>query len=488
MASESPKSVEGQAAAGSGQSPSKTTGVKETKPKNPPRPNYGQIHSKSLPFEVYPLPAFIPHNPLSIVRIAITLITHSIWPPSSLLAVHGAYFSPETQSVHVTDPQSIRALWEQGFWGTGSLSRSEPRWLDLEKRKRGLQASQTSEEITAQRRRERRQFKLERARLEREAIEEQRRLEAEGLSPEVAREKANATVEGMAKSSPDAEKSEQKPQELQLQTPRKVSDTKNSREDTPDRLPEELELIIEDQEHLQLTLEEAFFLQYGLGTLSVSRNGKQITTTQLFRSFCANSTCPVSEDTNQFPYTPVPTRDLGHVFVGHLYTNCDELRKHKEAQDRAQVQAHAQLQTDSTRPDNPFLLKYIVLHHYRSLGWVVRPGIKFAVDYLLYNRGPAFTHAEFAIMILPSYSHPYWSETEERKQEAKEKQSRDWWWLHRVNRVQTQVHKTLMLVYVEIPPPWDIADTVELDIGGILKKYKVREFTLGRWAPNRQRK
>lgn len=44
--------------------------------------------------------------------------------------------------------------------------------------------------------------------------------------------------------------------------------------------------------------------------------------------------------------------------------------------------------------DNPFLIHYVAYHHYRSLGWVVKGGIKFCVDYLLYKRGPVFSHAE----------------------------------------------------------------------------------------------
>lgn len=47
-----------------------------------------------------------------------------------------------------------------------------------------------------------------------------------------------------------------------------------------------------------------------------------------------------------------------------------------------------------SRFDNPFLINYIVYHHYRSLGWVIKGGIKFCVDYLLYKRGPVFHHAE----------------------------------------------------------------------------------------------
>jgi tRNA-splicing endonuclease subunit Sen2 len=51
-------------------------------------------------------------------------------------------------------------------------------------------------------------------------------------------------------------------------------------------------------------------------------------------------------------------------------------------------------QVHALRPDNPFLINYVFLHHYRSLGWVVKNGVKFCADYLLYKRGPVFHHAE----------------------------------------------------------------------------------------------
>ena len=47
------------------------------------------------------------------------------------------------------------------------------------------------------------------------------------------------------------------------------------------------------------------------------------------------------------------------------------------------------------RADNPFLVNYAAYHYYRSLGWVVKGGIKFCVDLLLYKRGPVFHHAEY---------------------------------------------------------------------------------------------
>jgi len=137
--------------------------------------------------------------------------------------------------------------------------------------------------------------------------------------------------------------------------------------------------------------------------------------------------------------------------------------------------------------DDPFLLSYVVYHHFRSLGWVIRPGVKFAVDYLLYNRGPVFSHAAFAVIIVPSYDHPYWSETPGRRREVEAKRkSKDWWWFHCVNRIQSQVVKTLVLVYVEVPPPVHNDDGI-INIGKFLKRYKVREYTFKRWVANRSR-
>jgi len=97
------------------------------------------------------------------------------------------------------------------------------------------------------------------------------------------------------------------------------------------------------------------------------------------------------------------------------------------------------------RFDNPFLLHYVVYHHYRSLGWVVKTGLKFCVDYLLYKRGPVFTHAEFAIVVCPVYEDP-------RDQPQSDSESTfSWSWLSTINRANSQVMKTLILAYVTIP-------------------------------------
>jgi len=139
-----------------------------------------------------------------------------------------------------------------------------------------------------------------------------------------------------------------------------------------------------------------------------------------------------------------------------------------------------------TSPDDPFMISYVVYHHFRSLGWVVRGGIKFSVDWLLYARGPVFTHAEFAVLVLPSYSHAYWSEEPDRRSYVNGKEKKTWHWLHCINRVNSQVHKTLLLVYVDIPPPIGEDEERELGITGVLGRYSIREVMIKRFLYNRQ--
>lgn len=449
----------------------------EPPPRSPPRPNYGKIHARPLPVNVYPLPTFIPHNPLSIFHIAFTYLYRILAPPSSHPKIlYQAYFSPETRSVHVTDETAIRALWESGFFGKGSLSRSEPSWLDRENKRRGAIANETSEEFTAQRREERRRFKQERARKEREAIEEklkeERQLHETGC---VAEETARSRFEGLNGGPVDslAESMESLFEQQPLSPPvlppimLSLSDTANGansgKEDHISRTPTEpaasdaskpmeqdLEaeaMAIENQEHLQLNPSEAFFLVYALGILQI---------------LAQNTSAPLLPET------------LFSLFRRHSY--------------------FPPCETQDLQPDDPFLLQYVVYHHFRSLGWVVRPGIKFAVDWLLYLRGPVFSHAEFAIIVLPAYTPPYWRSTQDLQKSTKRKESKSWWWLHCVNRVQSQVRKSLVICYVEVPPPITVpalaernASVKDTDIGRILKQYKVREMTLKRWTPNRER-
>ncbi|KAH8805783.1 hypothetical protein F5884DRAFT_800586 [Xylogone sp. PMI_703] len=582
-----------------------------------------KLYTLPAPLRTFPLPAFVPHNPVSLFHLLYAWVSQAIRRPSSHFDIlYQAWFSPETRSVHVTDTRSIRGLWEQGFYGKGSLSRSEPSWLDREKTRRGSKSNLTSEEVTRQRRAERQQAKWERARKEREAIDKQLLEEAQvalnaqvmdqhlpeapnlnsqvtkpekpteifpvgplellalpnslsdlietsqteigatGLGVEFTDEKCSVGVynvrrtfsaptgplqllslpnsnlellnltaipghprehisngtrsldnmELSASSSNSSIGSQTSDSTVMLNgditdpesqfqdlsngpngtihgspdsngpikingdlsngsatTDSSASPTMKRRKSvrfsptvehntffqTEPPTPKHAAIvvagtegdisIIRDQEHFQLTMEEAFFLSYALGALQV---------------LDPNTKAPISNE------------DLFALFRRTSYFP-------------------PRLLNAALAPDDPFLVSYVVYHHFRSLGWVVRGGTKFSVDYLLYNRGPVFSHAEFAILVLPSYSDPYWSSDAflQNYVKAKEKGGK-WSWVHCVNRVLAQVKKTLVLVYVDIPAPLsgNNGETEQaLGIDGVLARYKVREFVVKRWLSNRMR-
>ncbi|KAK3951748.1 hypothetical protein QBC32DRAFT_370886 [Pseudoneurospora amorphoporcata] len=599
----------------------------------PPRPlrvPYHQIYKLPAPLRTFPLPTFYPSNPLSLFHLAFAWLRQVLLPPPAEPSViHEGIWDPDTRSVHVKDPKSIRALWEQGFYGKGSLSRSEPNWFKRELSRRGLDGTTVSEERTVSRREERKQVKWERAKAELEAIEKQKLEEAQlnsetvnaavpeptaaGSKPElevlpaslpdpdlsatstassslaaptdefvpktvaqghivehkapvgplellalpnsyalVRGEESVLSQPGPATTFEDARKEFKPPvgpiellalpnsladlvalsvvsvlsedvgidedesskdqveasaltndepetsatelndtnssvssppstgglpdsQPAQEDTPatperRKsvrfsptvesttfqhtdaASDVKNNNgsPDTeaissavpavekpiitdvvPAVFPEELV----DKEHFQLAPEEAFFLAFGLGALRVVDlvTKAPISNEQLLTKLRANS---------YFPPRSV----------------------------------------DDLRPEDPFLVQYAVYHHFRSLGWVPRHGIKFGVDWIIYQRGPVFDHSEFGIMVVPSFSDPRWSEYEH------EESKKSWSWLMGVNRVLAHVLKSLVLVYVDVPPP-PVFDE-EMKKGGIsaaLKKFTIREVMVRRFSVNRNR-
>lgn len=90
-------------------------------------------------------------------------------------------------------------------------------------------------------------------------------------------------------------------------------------------------------EYLQLSLEEAFFLVYALGCLSVHYNEETMTISQLWEMF-----------------------------------RC--------------VQPH-------------FETTYIAYHYFRSKGWVPKSGVKYGSDLMLYRKGPPFYHASYSVVV-----------------------------------------------------------------------------------------
>lgn len=153
--------------------------------------------------------------------------------------------------------------------------------------------------------------------------------------------------------------------------------------------PAEQERVMRDNgihvanlEHTQLQREEAFFLALSFDSLQVC--------------------IPNDDDPSGDGYIALSTLDLWELFL------------------RASLPRYSPFASASVsklRPDNPFVLSYVVYHHYRSLGWVVRNGVKFCVDWVLYKgsdgtdnmrggAGPVGGHAECVFL---KEAFPPWS-------------------------------------------------------------------------------
>lgn len=123
-----------------------------------------------------------------------------------------------------------------------------------------------------------------------------------------------------------------------------------------------------------------------------------------------------------------------------------------------------------------FLYNYVAYHHFRSKGWCVKSGVKFGTDFLLYKRGPPFSHAEFAIMVVPTYAD----------EEKNRRLAPQWWWTSSVGRVIGGVKKTLVFSYVQVPEEFDAIDS-DFDLVAFLKASKVTDIVYRRWLPMRSR-
>ena len=194
-----------------------------------------------------------------------------------------------------------------------------------------------------------------------------------------------------------------------------------------------------NKEHFQLAPEEAFFLVFALGALAV---------------------------VDLVTLAPISTEDLLGLFGAHSHFPPREVGA----------------PWGGLGPRDPFLVNYVVYHHFRSLGWVPRHGIKFGVDWILYQRGPVFDHSEFGVMVMPSFSDKGWAGHEHQAAQ------KSWSWLMGVNRVLAHVLKGLVLVYVDIPPPAVFEQCMQQGgIAAALKKYTLREVMVRRFSVNRNR-
>ncbi|KAI3392707.1 hypothetical protein diail_5264 [Diaporthe ilicicola] len=505
--------------------------------KAPRRPNLHQLYRQPVPVKVFPFPA-LTSNPISFIHLAFTWLSQVLRPPpAEPSVVHTAYWHDDTRTITVTDEKSMIDLWQQGFFGKGSLSRSEPNWLKREKTRLGLIRDKVSEVETNKRRAERNRVKWDRARAEQEALE-QRRLEEAALEEARRLEQVVALPEPLPEAvvKPPIRAFTTSPvgplellslpnSQLDLETlgrhltppseesvdsayASKSSSSGNDDFDSSTSISEPVLLKQAKSVRFSPTVESTEFLYN-----DPPSPPRSVSSSSTLKPHQVNRTVVISEDESEITVTSKSTRhptdsetELVVVDKEHLQLLPEEALFLTFALGALKVVDSAtqealppkdllcllrqnsyfppRLSPQDLAPDDPFLTHYAVYHHFRSLGWVPRAGIKFGVDWLLYTRGPVFDHAEYGVTVLPSYSDPYW------KSVGKEAPRKSWHWLMGVNRVLSKVYKSVLLVYVEIPPPSAFVEEDQSPKGGLtelLKKYRIREQLVKRWSSNRNR-
>ena len=91
--------------------------------------------------------------------------------------------------------------------------------------------------------------------------------------------------------------------------------------------------------------------------------------------------------------------------------------------------------------DEKFFIRYVVYHHFRTKGWVVKPGTKFGTDWILYPVGPPFYHSQFLVV-----SRCSWADT--MKCDVTQNEPLSWTDLSAFERLSNQVGKVNSLLYM----------------------------------------
>ncbi|ODN84299.1 tRNA-intron endonuclease [Cryptococcus amylolentus CBS 6039] len=460
-----------------------------------------------------PLPILFP-QPQSTTASVLSSYLPSFAAKAELLQAVGDY-DPITQSVWVTDRKGMDLLFQKGFFGKGTLSRSEPSWR--ERRVALLKGGDAlgAEQMREKRRLERKQFKQDRAQamldaakkaeaivaaakagapvpLEPEEDEQEEDLEGgvslvvdasedvsrpASPSPSVATtttaiDHTNVTAQTflVRPTRPDANRNRGRnafrrrppPAQAQTQTPGTAAAPVERSPPPPveedDEEEDDLfdESLVEEMEHLQLSAEEAIFCSLAIGALRVRDPSTQdiLPPGPALLSLLLPPPSP----------TPFPSSIEEHRGI--------------------------------LLPDNPVLVSYVVYHHFRSLGWVVKDGIKFCCDWLLYRRGPVFSHSAFACVVIPVYSDP---EDQAKSPYGKEDwydERLSWKWMNTVIRVNALVQKNVIAIYVTIPSLSEFTtskladgtlDPKRNDLKALLQRYTVREVSLTRFGATRRR-
>ncbi|XP_047502365.1 tRNA-splicing endonuclease subunit Sen2-like isoform X2 [Penaeus chinensis] len=197
----------------------------------------------------------------------------------------------------------------------------------------------------------------------------------------------------------------------------------------------ERETVLEEDdealhEGMKLMPEEAMFLSYALGCLVVSQSVRR-------------QSCQYSSEGNDM-YREMTIDEMWTAF---------------------------------TRADKTFPIRYAVYHHYRTKGWVVKSGLKFGTDWVLYPVGPPFYHAQYTVLI-----QCVWSDTLLRDDSIS---WREFSWINiaATERLNSHVAKAPLICLVLRPR--GLTDS-QLERPQCLHQLSIQELLLSRWLPSAQ--
>ncbi|KAJ1726242.1 tRNA splicing endonuclease subunit sen2, partial [Coemansia biformis] len=129
---------------------------------------------------------------------------------------------------------------------------------------------------------------------------------------------------------------------------------------------------------------------------------------------------------------------------------------------------------------------YAAYYYYRAKGWVVRSGIKFGTDFLLYGRGgPARSHSQYSVVVRRLSGD---ADDGEELPHEQPHLSRSWQYMAALSRVCTQTRKSLIMCSVRPPPPPgempDAAGDTGLSLPPDLSQYEIQEVLVERFDAN----
>ncbi|EFA08240.1 tRNA-splicing endonuclease subunit Sen2 [Tribolium castaneum] len=123
------------------------------------------------------------------------------------------------------------------------------------------------------------------------------------------------------------------------------------------------------------------------------------------------------------------------------------------------------------KSDKYFAQNYIAYYYFRAKNWVVKPGIKFGGDFLLYKQGPPFYHASYVVIICVVDGDLKPIKSQNRRSMRKTH-------LMGLNRLCETARKELLIC--EIVCPGVSPDSIPFNEIG---KFTIKETIMKRWTP-----